>query len=72
MSTVWVGQRIYESRIVYENVFGDKEEAKSKLEDKQNVDEINWEGMNYEDDPNVEATEGLELNEKLQVKRYTV
>lgn len=75
MTTVWVAQRVFEGRIVYENVFGDKETAKKKLADKQGgkePEDFNWEGLNYKSDESVEATEGLELNEKLMVKRYTV
>lgn len=75
MTTVWLAQRYYEGRIVYENIFSDKEVAKSRLAQKQGgktPEEFEWEGINFETDESVEATKSLELNEKLQVKKYTV
>lgn len=75
MTTVWVAQRVYERRIVYENVFSDKDTAKEKLADKQGgqkPEDFEWEGLNYENDESVKATKGLESDEKLVVKRYTV
>lgn len=73
--TVWVAQRIYEGDIVYENVFDNKEKAKENLANKQGgqePEEFEWEGLNYKSDKSVKATKGLELHEKLVVKRYTV
>lgn len=72
---IWLAQREYESRVVFEDVFGDRQDAMDELASKQggrSASDFNWEGLNYPEDDNLVVDDELELNERLIVKKKRV
>lgn len=72
---VWLAKREYDSRVVFEDVFEDKQDAMDELASKQggrSASDFNWEGLNYPEDENLIVDDELELNERLTVKKKRV
>lgn len=72
---IWLAERDFEGRVVFQKPFWDKEDAKEALASKQggkSAEDFTWEPLNYPEDESVSAVEGLELNESLIVKKMNV
>lgn len=71
---VWLAQREYESNIVYQDVFWDKDNAKDALVKKTRLtpSEVTWEPLDYPQDDNEVVDDELELHERLIVKEKII